>query len=121
MLTYAVQRAGEAVGVADVAHDAGALEPGGVDLTSPVEQPQGVGSLNGSVQDKFDAAGHHGSHVVRFAVGQLERFDDVEVVLLESCHEGLDLERLEAPGQSCANVRQQAVENLLRAVSSSAV
>jgi hypothetical protein len=43
------------------------------------------------------------------------------VVLLESCHEGLDLERLEAPGQVCANVRQQAVENLVRAVSSSAV
>jgi hypothetical protein len=77
--------------------------------------------LNGCVHDELNAAAHHVSGVTGFAVQQLERFDDVEVMLLETRHDGFDFERLEVASQARPNVGQQVCENLVRAVSSSAV
>jgi hypothetical protein len=77
--------------------------------------------LNGCVHDELHAGPSHGSDVARLAVQQLERFEDVDVMLLETRHHRLHLERLEMPGQARSNVGQQAFEDAVCAVSSSAV
>jgi hypothetical protein len=77
--------------------------------------------LNGCVHDELHTGLCHGSNVGCFAVQQLEGFEDVEVVLLETGHDRLHLESLEMRAQARPNVGQQAFEDAACALSSSAV
>ncbi len=85
------QRAGEPVGVADVADHAGALEPGRVDLPAAVEPPQARRARGGRVQRVEHQPGRELGDVRHAAVELAERPGDVEGQGLEPRQERVGL------------------------------
>ena len=85
------QRAGEPVGVADVADHAGPLEPGRIDLPAAVEPSQVRRARGGRVQRVEHQLGREFVHVRHAAVDQAERPGDVEGQRLEPRQERVGL------------------------------
>ncbi len=89
------QRAGEPVGVADIADHAGPLEPGRVDLPAAVEPPQLRQARGRRVQRVEHQLGSELVHVHHAAVDLAERPGDVEGQRLEPRQERVGLRQAE--------------------------
>jgi hypothetical protein len=91
VLAHSPQRAGEAVGVADVADHPRPLEPGRVDLPAAVKPPQSRRARGGGAQRVEHQPDGEFVHVRHVAVEDAERLGDVEGQRLEPRQERVGL------------------------------